>query len=192
MPLNQRIHDQFHASINTLVDASDLISEPIARAAQILTDCFMQEGKILACGQGISGLAAQHACGILVNQLEKERPGLAAIVLPDNVAMRDGTELDANTFARQISALGQQGDVLLAISTFGLAPALIEAARAAQQREMIVIALVGGEGGALAEILREEDVLICAPANSPARIHETFMFAVHALCDGVDFLLLGA
>ncbi len=190
MPPSQRIQDQFQASIHTLVDAAELLSEPIGRSVQILTDCLMHEGKILACGSGASGLAARHAAAILTDKLDKDRPGLAAIALPGaGAALGDS---DEPGFARQVSALGHPGDILLAVSTFGQSRAVIEAARAAQERGMIVIALVGGEGGALAEILREDDVLICAPADSPSRIHETLLLAIHCLCDGIDYLLLGA
>lgn len=190
MPLNQRIQDQFQASIHTLVDAVDLLSEPIERSVRMLTDCLMQEGKILTCGSGASGLSARHAAAILVDKLEQDRPGLAALVLSDaGAAMSDAAGPD---FARQVAALGQPGDILLAVSAFGHSRSVVEAVRAAQERDMSVIVLVGGEGGPLAEILREEDVLICAPADSPARIHETQLLVIHCLCDGIDFLLLGA
>lgn len=190
MPVSRRIQDQFQASIHTLVDATELLSEPIDRAVHTLTDCLMHEGKILTCGSGASGLAARYVAAILTDKLDKDRPGLAAIALPgDGALLGDAAEPG---FARQVSALGHPGDVLLAISTFGQSRAMIDAARGAQERGMIIIALVGGEGGALAEILREEDVLICAPSDSPTRIHETLLLAIHCVCDGIDYLLLGA
>lgn len=193
MPLTQRIQDQFQASIQVLLDAADLLAEPIGKSTRTLTDCLMHEGKILTCGSGAAGLAAQHAAAILTDKLDKDRPGLAAIALSGSgTALGDASDFANPGFSRQISALGHPGDVLLAFSTFGQSRATIEAARAAQERGMIVIALVGGEGGALAEILREEDVLICAPADSPTRIHETLLLAIHCLCDGIDFHLLGA
>ena len=193
MPLSQRIQDQFQASIHTLVVAADLLSEPIGQSAQLLTDCLMREGKILACGSGSSGLMARYATAILTDRLDRDRPGLAAFALTGRgAAPNEAADPADPTFARQISALGHPGDVLLAVSAFGQSRAVIEAARAAQERGMIVIALVGGEGGALAEILREEDVLICAPADSSTRINETLLLAIHCVCDGIDYLLLGA
>ncbi len=192
MPLNQRVQNQFQASIHTLVDAVDLLSEPIGRSVQMLTDCLMHGGKILTCGCGTSGLFAHYVASILTDKLDRERPGLAAISLSGNfVSCRSSESMD-RVFARQVSVLGHPGDVLLAIATFGQSPAMVEAVRAAQAREMIVVALVGGDGGVLAEILREEDVLICAPADSPARIHETLLLTIHSLCDGIDYLLLGS
>jgi D-sedoheptulose 7-phosphate isomerase len=190
MPLSRRIQDQFQASIYVLADAAELLAEPIDRSAQLLTDCLMHEGKILTCGSGACGLVAQYVAAILTGRLERDRPALAAIALAGaSLALGDAAEPG---FARQVSALGHPRDVLLAFSTFGLSAAVVEAAQAAQERGMTVIALVGGEGGALAEILRDEDVLICAPADSSTRIHETLLLASHCLCDGVDYLLLGA
>lgn len=192
MPLNQRIHDQFQASVHTLVDAVDLLAEPIGQSVQMLTDCLLHEGKILTCGNGASGLSAQYVAAILTDKLDRDRPGLAAIALTGGAANGQAADPANPVFARQVSALGHPGDVLLAISTFGQSPAVVEAVRAAQSRDMQVIALVGGEGGALAEILRENDVLICAPADSPGRIHETLLLTIHCLCDGIDYLLLGS
>jgi len=175
-----------------LVYAADLLAEPIGQSVQMLTDCLMREGKILACGNGASGLSAQYLAAILTDKLDRDRPGLAAIALTGGAVSGQAADPANPVFARQVSALGHPGDVLLAISTFGQSPAVVEAVRAAQARDMLVIALVGGEGGALAEILREDDVLICAPADSPARIHETLLLTIHCLCDGIDYLLLGS
>jgi len=192
MPLTQRIQDQFQSSIQTLTHAAEVLTEPIAHASRLMTDCLLQEGKIIACGSGASGLAARHLVGILAYRLEQDRPGLAAITLQgDGGALLDDAD-PARCFARQIAALGHPGDILLAISTFGQARSVIEAAHAAREREMRIIALTGGDGGALAEMLDEQDLLICVPAESPARIQESLLLSIHCLCDGIDFYLLGA
>jgi D-sedoheptulose 7-phosphate isomerase len=152
----------------------------------------LAEGKILACGVGPSGLAGQHLAAILAGRLEKDRPGLACVALRgDGAAMVDDAD-PALGFARQVSALGHPGDILVAFSAYGQARAVVEAIRAAQDRDMRVVALAGGDGGMVAEILSENDVLICLPAESAPRIHEITLVAVHCLCDGIDFFLLGA
>jgi D-sedoheptulose 7-phosphate isomerase len=192
MPLTQRIQDQFQASIQILADAADTLAEPIGHAARIMTDCLLGEGKILACGVGPSGLAGQHLTAILTDRLEKDRPGLAAIALrSDGAALVDEAD-PTQSFARQVAALGHPGDVLLAFTTFGHARGVLEAVRFAQERDMRVVALSGGDGGMVAEILGEDDVLICVPAESAPRIHEATLLAVHCLCDGIDYFLLGA
>ena len=192
MPLNQRVQDQFHASIHILADALDLLSEPISQSVQMLTDCLMHGGKILTCGNGASALSAQYVAAVLTDKLDRDRPGLASIALRGGAEASPSADPAEPALARQVTALGHSGDVLLAYSTFGQSVAVLEAVQAAQSRDMTIIALVGGDGGALAEILRETDVLICAPADSPTRIHETLLLATHCLCDGIDYLLLGA
>lgn len=192
MPLSQRIQDQFQTSIQTLIDAATIIGEPIGDAARLMTDCFLSEGKIMVCGSGASGLTARYMAAILSDRLEKDRPGLAAIALQaESVALVDDGDPPLG-FPRQVAALGHPGDILFAISTYGQTRGVIEAARAAHERDMRVVALTGGDGGMLAEHLREDDILICVPAESPLRIHETQLLTIHCLCDGVDFFLLGA
>lgn len=192
MPLTQRIHDQFQASIQVLADAVDSLAEPIGHAARTLTDCLLAEGKILSCGVGPSDLASRHFAAILCDRMEKERPGLAAIPLRgEGAAMVDDAD-SAQGLARQVSALGHPGDILVAFSTYGHAPGVAEAVRVARERDMRVVALTGGDGGQVAELLGETDILICVPAESASRIHETTLLAVHCLCDGIDFFLLGA
>ncbi len=192
MPLSQRIHDQFLTSLQNAEAAPDVLAEPIGEAVQVLTASLMREGKILTCGQGASALLGRHLAGILAQQFEKNRPGLAAIALDaDAVAWADDAEPGAG-LARQIEALGHPGDILFAISTFGAGRALLPAVHAAHERDMRVVLLTGGEGGPLAEILGEADVVICVPAESAARVMETQLLAIHILCDGIDFFLLGA
>jgi D-sedoheptulose 7-phosphate isomerase len=192
MPLTQRIHDQFQTSSQTLEDAAGLLAEPIGRSARLMTDCLLGEGKILVCGAGTAGLAGRHLAAILADRLEKDRPGLAAVALrPDAAALTDEAD-PARGFARQVEALGHPGDVLLAFSTYGQSQGVAEAVRAAREMDMRVIALSGGDGGRVAEALGEHDVLICMPAESAPRILETTLVAVHCLCDGIDYFLLGA
>jgi D-sedoheptulose 7-phosphate isomerase len=192
MPLAQRIHDQFQASIQILDDAATSLAEPIGQASRVMTDCLLGEGKILTCGVGPSGLASQHLAAILSGRLEKDRPGLASIALRgEGTAIVDDTD-PAQGFARQVTALGHPGDILVAFSTYGHARAVVEAVRAAQERDMRVVVLAGGDSGMLGEALTENDILICVPAESAQRIHETILLTVHCLCDGIDFFLLGA
>ncbi|MEW5787033.1 MAG: SIS domain-containing protein [Pseudomonadota bacterium] len=192
MPLTQRIQDQFQAAIQVLADSADLLAEPIGQAARAMTDCLMAEGKILTCGVGPSALPSRHLASILADRLDQERPGLAAMNLcGTGAAMVDDAD-PALGLARQVSALGHPGDVLVAFSTYGHAIGVLGAVRAARERDMRVVAITGGDGGPLAELLDAQDILICVPAESASRIHETTLLAVHCLGDGIDFFLLGA
>ena len=96
-----------------------------------------------------------------------------------------------DVFAKQVRALGQPDDVLLAISTSGDSKNVIEAIHAAHEREIPVIALTGKAGGVIAGLLKEDDVHICVPATRTARIQEVHLLTLHCLCDGIDTLLLG-
>ena len=82
-------------------------------------------------------------------------------------------------------------DVLLAISTSGNSPNVIEAINAAHEREIRVIILTGKDGGKMAAMLHEDDVNICVPADRTARIQEVHLLTLHCLCDGIDIQLLG-
>ncbi|WP_406672158.1 SIS domain-containing protein, partial [Natronospira sp.] len=94
-------------------------------------------------------------------------------------------------FAKQVRALGQAGDLLLAISTSGNSDNLIRAIDAAHEREVTVIALTGRDGGRMADALSGEDIEIRVPGASTARIQEVHLLCIHCLCDLVDRKLLG-
>ncbi|MEQ1669024.1 MAG: SIS domain-containing protein, partial [Sulfuriferula sp.] len=94
-------------------------------------------------------------------------------------------------FSKQVTALGHAGDVLLAISTSGNSRNVVEAITAAHQRDMRVVALTGDTGGLMSELLQEDDVLICVPSTSTARIQEVHLLVIHCLCDGIDKIILG-
>jgi D-sedoheptulose 7-phosphate isomerase len=94
-------------------------------------------------------------------------------------------------FVKQVRALGQTDDVLLAISTSGNSRNVIEAIHAAHERQMAVVALIGRDGGSIAELLGDDDVHICVPHTRTARIQEVHLVCLHCLCDAIDCLLLG-
>ncbi len=94
-------------------------------------------------------------------------------------------------FAKQVRALGQSGDVLLALSTSGNSPNVLAAIEAAHERDMTVVALTGKGGGRMTQALNETDVHICVPHDRTARIQEVHLLVLHCLCDGVDRQLLG-
>lgn len=192
MSLSVRIQDHFQASAQAIQEGMPALQEPIEQAVQVLTECLMGAGKILVCGQGALGLAARHMAAILADRFEQDRPGLAAIALErDGAALMDDAD-PVLGLARQVAALGQPGDALVALSIFGGTDLVREAVRTAHERDMRVVALTGGDGGPLAEILVEQDVLICVPTSSVPRIIETQFLVIHCLCDGIDYFLLGA
>ncbi len=192
MPLQTHIHSRYLESLGIQRDAIEQLAEPLARAAEVMVDSLMHEGKILACGQTGSLDQARLFVSLLVNQFEQARPGLAAIVLDGGAgALADDADVAAG-YVRQVESIGLAGDVFLAISGSGNAPGVLAALHAAHEKDMRVVVLSGGDGGLLAEALYEEDVVICTYAESAALTRELHLRAIHSLCDGIDYLLLGA
>ncbi|RTL30311.1 MAG: phosphoheptose isomerase [Rhodocyclaceae bacterium] len=194
MDLVARIAQQFTDSAQTKLAALEFMAEPIAAAIETMTHCLMNNGKILACGNGGSAADAQHFAAELLNRFEMERPPLAGLALTTDSSTLTSiaNDYDYNQiFSKQVRALGQPGDVLLAISTSGNSPNVIEAIHAAHEREMLVVALTGKGGGQMAELLGPGDIHLCVPADRTARIQEVHLVTLHCLCDGIDCLFLG-
>ena len=194
MDLLSRINQHFTDSAQLKLQAMELLSKPLASASERMVECLMQEGKILSCGNGGSAADAQHFSAELLNRFEKERPPLAAIALSTDTSTLTSIANDYHydeVFSKQIRALGQPGDILLAISTSGNSANVMEAINAAHDRQMDVVALTGKKGGKIAALLGPEDVHICVPAERTARIQEVHLLCLHCMCDAIDCLLLG-
>ena len=194
MDLIKRVSEHFRDSAQTKLDAIELLALPIAQAIEAMVGSLLNNGKILACGNGGSAADAQHLAAELVGRFEVERHELAAIALTTDTSIISAIANDYGykmVFAKQVRALGQPGDVLLAISTSGNSPNVIEAIAAAHANDLRVVALTGKGGGAIADILQETDVHICVPAERTSRIQETHLLTIHCLCDGIDCLLMG-
>ncbi|MGA9163955.1 MAG: phosphoheptose isomerase [Thiobacillus sp.] len=194
MPLHDRIIGHFQASAHTALEAADTLAPHIEQAARLMVHCLAQGGKIMACGNGGSAAGAQHFTAQMVNRFEQERPGLAAIALTTDTSILTSIANDYaydQVFARQVKVLGQPGDILLAISTSGNSPSVLQAVAAAHARNVHVIVLTGRNGGMLTEQIVEDDVFLCVPAESVARIQEIHLLTIHCLCDAVDSVLLG-
>jgi len=115
-----RIHRQFTESAQLKLKALETLAEPIARATEAMVRCLLANGKILACGNGGSAADSQHFSAELLNRFERERPGLAAVALTTDTSTLTSIANDyeyEQIFSKQVSALGQAGDVLLGIST---------------------------------------------------------------------------
>jgi D-sedoheptulose 7-phosphate isomerase len=194
MDLISRISQHFTDSAQTKLDAMELLAAPLAGAAEMMVGALVNNGKILACGNGGSAADAQHFAAELVGRFELERQGLAAIALTTDSSILTAVGNDygyKTVFERQVRALGQPGDVLLAISTSGNSSSIVEAIRAAHDNELHVVALTGKGGGEIGQILRDSDVHICVPSDRTARIQEVHLLTIHCLCDAIDCMLLG-
>lgn len=194
MTIEQSIQQHFRESAELKLEALETLSAPIAAAAEMIFMSLANNGKVLACGNGGSAADAQHFAAELVGRFERERPGLAALALTTDTSILTALANDysfAQIFARQVSALGQPGDVLLAISTSGNSANVLAAIEQAHEREMTVIALTGKGGGEMGMALSEDDHHICVPSDRTARIQEVHLLTIHCLCDAIDAQLLG-
>ena len=192
--VQQRIQQQFFDSADLKYAAAEPLSKSIAEAVDAVIGCITGGGKVMACGNGGSAADAQHFAAELVGRFERERPGLAAIALTTDTSILTaiGNDYDfAAIYSKQVQALGQPGDVLIAISTSGNSANVLAAIEAAHAREMTVVALTGRTGGRLRALLSDTDVLIAVPHDRTARIQEVHLLSLHCLCDAIDFQLLG-
>lgn len=192
MNTQERIEQHFYNSAQLKLSAMRSLAPPIERASQHLLASLQRRNKILSCGNGGSAADAQHFASELINRFERERPGLAAVALTTDTSALTSIANDYHydiVFARQIEALGQAGDSLLAISTSGRSINVVRAVEAAHACEMKVIALTGGDGGKIAPLLTPQDVEIRVPAHNTARIQEVHLLVLHCLCDLLDHSL---
>ena len=194
MELQQRVIDHFHQSLDLKVHVVESFAPQIAQAAEQLFNCLVAEHKVLCCGNGGSAALAQHFCALMLNRYQYERPGLPALALNADSATLSAIADDSHfsdVYSKQIRALGQPGDILLAISHDGRSASLIQAIQAAHDRGMTVITLSGDEGGDIAALLTTDEIEMRIPSTSIALVHEVHITIIHALCDLIEHQLFG-
>lgn len=194
MDLVSRISGHFSDSAQVKLKAMEVLATPLSEAAELMAACLKKDGKILACGNGGSAGDAQHFSAELLNRFEMERPPLAAVALTTDSSTLTSIANDYSfeeVFSKQVTGLGRPGDVLLAISTSGNSPNVLKAMQAAHERSMTVVALTGKSGGKMSGMLRDEDINLCVPSDSTARIQEVHLVCLHCICDAIDCILLG-
>ncbi|WP_461537782.1 phosphoheptose isomerase [Spongorhabdus nitratireducens] len=193
--MQERITRHFSDSIDAKIRAAEALTPLIDQTAEIMTQTLLNEGKILTCGNGGSAGNAQHFSSELLNRFERERPSLPALSLTTDTSTLTSIADDYSyneIFSKQIRALGQPDDILLLISATGQSPNIIQAIQAAHDREMIVIALTGNDGGNVARLMQPEDIELRVPSSVPARVHEVHMLLIHCFCDLIDEHLFGS
>lgn len=193
MNSEDRVRQHFADSIEIKRQASALAPQ-VTRAATLITRSLLDNGKVLSCGNGGSAGDAQHFSAEMLNRFEMERPGLPAVALTTDSSTLTSIANDYSfddIFSKQVRALGQPGDVLLAISTSGNSENVTRACVAAHERGMRIVALTGRDGGDLSAALGQDDIELRVPAQNTARIQEVHLVFIHCLCDLIDRELLG-
>lgn len=189
-----RVRHLFGVNIEAKVAMADTMSVDIARAAQRLVTCLLNDNKIFLCGNGGSAANCLHFSAAMLNHLDVERPSLPVIALTSDMAALTAISNEGHyeqVFARQIQALGQENDVLIALSTTGNSNSVLNAVNAANEKGIDTIALSGRDGGILANHLGPEDFELRVLGDTAARIREVHLFILHCFCDLIDQSLFG-
>lgn len=184
--MNEEIRTWLLKSIDVKVKAVDVCTEPTARAAEMLVACLKTGGKVLLCGNGGSAADCQHVACELVGRFLVDRRGLPAVALTTDTSVLTAVANDYDferIFARQVEALGAEGDCLVALSTSGNAVNVLKAADAARAAGLKVIALTGAGGGQLGALA---DCHIAAPSDVTAHVQETHIALLHVICQLIE------
>ena len=192
--MEQRISNHFLENHELSRSTMHSLGPSLEKAIQYMAEVLVNGNKILACGNGGSAADCQHFAAELVGRFERERPALPAIALTtdSSILTSIANDYDYNhIFSKQVNALGQPGDVLLAISTSGNSENILTAINAAMERDMAIVALTGKDGGKIANQLRDSDFHLCVAHHRTARIQEMHILMLHCICDGIDYIFLG-
>jgi D-sedoheptulose 7-phosphate isomerase len=195
MPLSDFdiISSNLNASAEVKKKMIDLCSKDIIKAAELITNCFLAGKKILLCGNGGSAADAQHIATEFVIRLspERTRPALPAIALTTDTSYLTAGSNDLGyerVFSRAVEALGNEDDILIAISTSGDSPNIVNAVQLANERSMITIGLLGRDGGNLLSLCRHSIII---PSGDTQRIQEGHITAAHIVCQLVEEKMFG-
>jgi D-sedoheptulose 7-phosphate isomerase len=194
MNLVEHLRTHFEEGIELRKRMADTLPEEIARAGKALADALKAGRKALACGNGGSAADSQHFAAELVGRFERERPGLPAVALTVDTSAITAIANDYDwdrVFSKQVDALGNAGDVLLAISTSGNSGNCVEAVKAAQAKGLVVIALTGRDGGAMGRMCGPRDFHLNVAHPRTMRVQEVHLLVVHCLCEVVDNVIFG-
>ena len=194
MDLTAHLRAHFEEGVDLRSRMAQTMPQEIARAGTALAQALKAGRKALACGNGGSAADSQHFAAELVGRFERERPGMPAVALTVDssalTAIANDYDFD-RVFSKQVEALGQAGDVLLAISTSGNSRNVMEAMKAAQAKGMVVIALTGRDGGAMGRMLTPRDFHLNVAHPRTMRVQEIHLLVVHCLCEVVDNVIHG-
>lgn len=165
--------------------------EQISKIAQKCTNSYREGGKTLLAGNGGSAADAQHIAGEFVSRFNFDRPGIPSIALSSNTSILTAIGNDYSfdlIFAKQIEALGIQGDIFFGISTSGNSKNILEALNAAKRKKIITVGFTGQSGGQMEDLC---DFCIKVPSNETPRIQESHIMIGHVICSIVENNLFG-
>jgi D-sedoheptulose 7-phosphate isomerase len=192
--LEQRIQQQFFDAADLYNQSAESLARPLALAAQSIVGALTAGGKLLVAGSGGTSALASMFAARMIGRFERERPGLAVLALNADAAVQSQLVHDEPgdaVLARQVTTLGQPGDLLLLIDGGAGGGPTLAAARAAHGNDMAVIAFVGRGTSALHDELGDTDSLLVVAHERASRVLEFHLVMLHCLCDAIDLQLLG-
>lgn len=192
--LSARVGEIFVDSIKSIESAQGPLTSIVAEAAETLANTLANNHKIMICGNGGSASDSMHFSSELLNKYHRVRRPLPAISLATDMATLTSISNDESydaVFSKQVEALAQPGDQLVVITTSGNSPSILQAVKAAHQKDIGCVALNGKDGGKLSPLLNANDIDIVVPSNSTARIQEVHGIVIHAFCEMIDLQLFG-
>jgi D-sedoheptulose 7-phosphate isomerase len=195
MNLTDVVVDNFHRHIDTTMRVIEDLSPPIAAASEVLVGALLNDGKILCCGEGCSGLLSQHFANALLNRFQRERPGLPAISLNGDAAVLTAIATDASfneIFARQVRTLAQPNDILLLISHGTGSGTALQTIQAAHDRNIRVIVLCGDNDADIRALFATDDVELRVDNVSRMQFMELGLLILHNLCELIEMQLFGS
>lgn len=175
-------------------EAAASVAPVISSAAECLVESLLNEGQILACGNGKANAFAQYFCSCMLGYHETDRPALPAINIGGDattfsaIAMANRVQ---ETFSRQIQAIGREGDTLILMTDDGNKSSMVQALQAAHDRRIRVIAITGQQETDIHSLLYDDDIELAMPDVSPGRAAELIIIILNALCSQIEAMLFG-
>jgi len=187
--MKEKILSVFEESISVKEQFIKENIDAVIEVSKLLADTFEKGRKLILFGNGGSATDASHIAGEFVNRLKRERPGLPAIALNTDMAVLTSIANDydfSEVFARQVKALAQEGDVVIAISTSGSSSNVLKAVDVAKKKRLKTVAFTGARGDKLAS---KADYAFIVPSTNTPRIQEVHITLGHVLCQMVEEIL---
>lgn len=185
-PEDNIIQDAFRRHEDVVRESAKIIFETTERAASMLSAAVRSGHRIFACGNGGSAADSQHFVAELLCKYKRDREPFPAIALTTDTSALTAIVNDydfTRVFSRQIEALGLPGDILVAFTTSGKSPNILEAVSAAKIKGLHIIVLTGSKGSGLRD---SADIVIIVPSEETARIQEVHELIYHAWCEYID------
>lgn len=185
----EKIRDRFTESIQIQISAAELLPNSLSEAAERITQCLLKNHKVIVCGYGRSYSNAQQLTSHLLHKYDFARPSLSASLLQFDGILASVIAQDnelMQLYRKQLQAIRQEGDLLIAFSPLGNEEAVLNAIRFAKSEGMEIIALTSSHNDHTQGLLDDQDLEISIPSSQESRIIEGHLFCINLLCELVD------